>query len=173
VVRFFSFGKLLRREGFWASIILLGLLELTFFPFTLGNKTFLESARDVSSVLPQGAWGGPPGGPTFTRVLDPGPGAWVSEPLLELIRRNYTEERILPFWNPYQAYGSPLAADMQSQTFYPLTVAVFLHHTLRSYNFYILLRLFVAGICAYLYIRLFVSFIPALAAGVTCPLKLT
>jgi hypothetical protein len=160
-------SHLLRRETFWASVILLGLLEFTFFPFTLGNKTFLESARDVSSILPNGAWAGPPGGATFTRVLDPGAGAWVSEPLLELIRRDYVDEKTLPLWNPYAAYGSPLAADMQSQPFYPLTIAIAFHHTLRAYNFYILLRLFLAGICSYLYIRLFVSFVPALAAGVT------
>ncbi|MBV9767230.1 MAG: YfhO family protein [Acidobacteriaceae bacterium] len=103
----------------------------------------------------------------FPKALDTGAPAWVSEPLFKLIRTDYLEERTLPLWNPYQAYGVPLAGDMQSQSFYPLTIALSSCISPRTYNWFILLRLFIAGICAYFYLRIFVSFVAALAGGVT------
>ncbi len=158
---------LLNREGVRAALILILLLHVCFFPCIWGNRTLLESARDQPSVLPQGAWAGKALAMPFPKMLDSGAAAWVPEPLLELIRTDYLRERTLPLWNPYQGFGAPLAADMQSQPFYPLTVALSFWLTPRTYNWYILLRLFIAGICGYLYLRFFVSFIAALAGGVT------
>ncbi len=157
----------MNREGARAALILLALLVLCFLPFVFGNKTLLESARQASSIMPYGAWKGKIVSSTFATTKDPGGPAWEAEPLLELTRNEYLQEKTLPFWNPYQAYGTPLAANMQSQVFYPLTVALSLWHTPRVRNWYLLSRLFLAGVCAYFYIRLFVSFLPALAAGVT------
>jgi membrane protein YfhO len=155
------------RERVLAAAILLGLLHLCFFSCIWGNKTFLESARDQPSIMPQGAWAGKPVRIAFPKMLDTGAPAWVPEPLLKLIGNDYATERTLPLWNPYQAYGTPLAANMQSQPFYPLTLALSLHPTPRTYNWFILARLFLAGLFAYLFIRFFVSFVPALASAVT------
>jgi Bacterial membrane protein YfhO len=156
----------MKREEVWAAAILITVLHLCFFSCIWGNKTFLESSRDQPSIMPQGAWAGKPLAMPFAKMLD-NAAAWHTEPLLALIAKDYVNERSLPLWNPYQAYGSPLAADMQSQPFYPLSIALSLHLTPRTYSWFVLLRLFLAGFCAYLYIRLFVSFIPALGAGVT------
>src|SRR5690242_6315897 len=157
----------INREDIRAALILLILLVLCFLPFVFGNKTLLESARGASSIMPNGAWSGKTAPTAFARTKDPGGAAWLAEPLLELTRKEYVEEKVLPLWNPYQAYGTPLAANMQSQVFYPPTVALSLWRTPRIHNWYFLFRLFVAGICAYFYMRLFVSFVPALAAGIT------
>src|SRR5579875_1593837 len=59
---------------------------------------------------------------------------------------------------------------MQSQPFYPLTLALLVHVTPKTYSWFILSRLFVAGICAYLYLRLFLSFYSAMAGGITTTL---
>ena len=150
-----------------AALILLALLVVCFLPFVAGNKTFLESSREVPSVMPYGSWAGAKVPMMYLRTHDAAAPAFCAEPWLELIKKEYIDDKTLPVWNPYQAFGTPLAANMQSQVFNPVTVAFALIHTPRTYNWYILLRLFVAGFFAYLYIRFFVSFMPALAAGVT------
>jgi hypothetical protein len=163
----FSTGRFLNRDGVKAAAILLVLLVFCFWPFVIGNKTMLESARQAASIMPNGSWAGESVPNAFARTKDPGAPAWEVEPLLELTRKEYVEEKVLPVWNPYQAFGTPLAANMQSQAYYPLTIALSLSHGPRTRNWYILLRLFLAGICAFLYMRLFVSFAPALASGIT------
>ena len=166
----YVYGKLWqlgRSESCRAALILFGLLNLCFFPFLWGDKTFLESARGQPAVLPQGAWVGPPLAVPFPKMLDSGAAAWQPEAWLGLIRSEYLEEHTAPLWNPYQAYGTPLAANMQSQPFYPLTMALILRLNPHTYNWFILLRLFIAGIGAYLYIRFFVSFLPAVGGGIT------
>jgi hypothetical protein len=55
---------------------------------------------------------------------------------------------------------------MQSQPFYPLTIAVSVHPTPQTYNWYILLRLLTAGICLYFYLRLFLSFLPSIGGSI-------
>ncbi len=55
---------------------------------------------------------------------------------------------------------------MLSQPFFPLTAALALVLNPKTYSWYVLLRLFLAGFCAYLYLKLFVSDVAALAGGI-------
>ena len=117
--------------------------------------------------MPNGAWAGKPVPTLYYRTHDPASPGWCVEPWLQLLKKEYVDDRTLPVWNPYQGFGAPLAANMQSQAFSPVTVVLALVHSPRTYNWYILCRLFVAGFFAYLYARLFVSFVPAIAAGIS------
>jgi hypothetical protein len=158
-----------RNEHVRAAGVLLFLLHACFYPCIWGKKTLLESARAAPSILWQGSWAGKPGPVNhWNKVADPGAPAWQNEPWYALMHDQWLREGTLPLWNPYQAYGVPLAANMQSQPFYPLTFALALHPTPLTYNFYILLRLFLAGFGCYLYARLFLSFTPSLASGIAC-----
>jgi hypothetical protein len=159
-----------KKESIQAALVLIALLHICFFPCLWGKKTLLESARAAPSIVQRGAWAGNPELSTIrsNKVSDPGAPAWQNEPWLALIHHQYLDEKALPLWNPYQAYGVPLAANMQSQPFYPLTVALALHPTPRTYNWYVLSRLFIAGFFMFLYLRLLVSFYPALAGGIAC-----
>src|SRR6266700_901371 len=159
--------KMVRTETFRAVAILIGVLHISFLPCIWGNRTLLASAQDAPSIMPSGAWAGPPSGLLFSRTLDNGGGAFVGEPGLPLLHYQYFHERVAPLWNPYQGFGVPLAADQQSQPFYPLTLALLVHVTPRTYNWFLVSRLFLAGICGYLYLRFFVSFWPAIAGGVS------
>ncbi|HEY3936165.1 MAG TPA: YfhO family protein [Bryobacteraceae bacterium] len=162
----FGIKKLLAQESCRAALIFAAILHLCFFPCLWGNRTLLASVRDAPSILPNGAWAGKPDANRFPKTLDEGGPAFITEPLFALARSEYLQEKSFPLWNPYQGYGVPLAANMQSQPFYPLSIALSFCLTPRTYNWYILLRLFAAGMCMFLYLRLFVSFIPALAGGV-------
>ncbi len=164
--------RTIAHDTFRAALILLLVLNIEFFPFIWGKKTFLESAQFCASVLPKGAWAGKPVDVLrYGKTLDPAAAAWFMEPSMAITGSQYLQNKTLPLWNPYQAFGTPYAADMQSQPFYPLAILFSLHLTPRTYNLFILCRLFVAGVFAYLYLRLFVSFTPALASGIAAMLS--
>jgi len=163
-----SFAQLFRSESFRAALFLILLLNVDFFPCIWGDRTLLQSAQNVSSILPSGAWASKRAeqAPYFFTTLDPASAAWVTEPALPVIRTQYLTQRTVPLWNPYQGFGQPFAADMQSQPFQPLFILLSLFTTPTTYDIFLLLRLFVTGFFSYLYLRLFVSFLPALATGV-------
>ncbi len=161
----------MRSESFRAAAILLGILNICFLPCIWGNKTLLESAQSSPSVMPTGAWAGPAVAVKFAKTLDTGAGGFFGEPNLPLLRYQYLHEKVAPLWDPYQGYGRPLAANQQSQPFYPLTLALLLHITPKTYNWFLLSRLFLAGIASYFYLRFFVSFWPGIAGGVMAMLS--
>lgn len=158
-------GWLAQRQALSAAGLLVLALHLCFFPFIWGNRTLLAGSRGLPSVMPGGALYGGSEGPAFYRGNDMGASAWVMEPFGPLVRHQYLTERKLPLWNPYQAYGMPLAANMQSQPFYPLYTLFALNPGPRTYNLFILCRLLIAGLGAYLYLKMFLPFAPSLAGG--------
>jgi hypothetical protein len=157
-----------KREAALAVLFLGLLLSIIFFPALWGDKTLLNSSWDVPSIMPSGAYHpGPPPPLRIARTLDAGAPAWQIEPWLKIISVQYWKEHELPLWNPYAAYGTPLAAAMQPQPFYPLTVLLSLYPSPRTYDFFIVARLFAAGILMFLFARLFLGLTSALFAGIT------
>jgi hypothetical protein len=159
--------KITHSESFRATALLFIILNLCFLPVLWGNKTLLDSAQEASSVMPDGAWAGTPSALKFPKTLDAGAGGFFAQPSFPLLRYLYFHERVAPLWDPYQAYGRPLAANQQSQPFYPLTLALLLHISPGAYDWFLVLRLLVAGIGCYFYLRFFISFWPAITGGIT------
>jgi hypothetical protein len=162
---------LAKRQTLSAALLLVLALHLCFFPFIWGDQTLLAGSRGVTSVMPGGAFYGGSRGPSIYRGNDMGASAWMTEADAPLVRHQYLNEKNAPLWNPYQAYGAPLAANMQSQPFNPLYILFTLHPGPRTYNLFILCRFLIAGLCAYLYLRLFLPFAPSLAGGLVCMLS--
>lgn len=158
-------AKLLRSESTLAAAILIIILNIVFFPCVWGNKTMLESARLWPSIMPTGAWAEKTEPITWGKTADGAAAAWFFEPSLAVTAHDYWTGT-LPLWNPYQGYGQPFAADMQAQPFFPLTILIASHVTERTYDLYLLTRLLIAGFFTYLFLRLFVDFLPALAGGI-------
>jgi len=164
-------GRLAKRQTLYATLLLILALHVCFFPFIWGNKTLLAASRGVSSILPNGAFYGGKQGPAMARGNDKVAPAWLPEPEAVLIRHQYLVEKHLPLWNPYQSYGAPLAANMQSQSFYPIFLLFAMDPGPRTYNFFVLARFLVTGLCTYLYLRLFLPFVPSIAGGIACMLS--
>ncbi len=125
----------------------------------------------MASVLPRGAWAGEIRALKYHRTSGrSGSPPGDSEPLAAVVGDQYRNEKNWPLWNPYQAYGAPLAADMQSQPFNPLFALFSIHPTPWTYNFFVLTRLFIAGFFAYLYLRFFtgLTFRPLPAESRAC-----
>src|SRR5262249_11788774 len=109
----------------------------------------------------------PDGAPDLLpRELDPGAPAWTLEPWLALEHHIALDEHRLPFWDPHDGYGQPLAAAMQSQPFYPLTTSLALAPSPRAVAWGIVARLFVAGWFAALFLLLFTSRFAALVGAI-------
>lgn len=156
----------LKTEGCRAALILILILNILFFPCIWGQKSMLDSAQLCPSIVPTGSWSGKRVLMGWSKTLDGAAAAWFFEPSLAVIGDEYLKDRAIPLWNPYQAYGAPFAANMQSQPFYPLAILLSVHLTPFTYSLFLLLRLFIAGIFAYFYLRLFVSFVPAMAGAI-------
>ena len=101
------------------------------------------------------------------RTTDPGAPAWTIEPWFKLISEQYWGEFSLPLWNPYNAFGMPLAAAAQPQPFFPLATLLSLHVTAWTYSLFILARLLLGGMLAYFFARQFLAFPPALFAAIS------
>jgi hypothetical protein len=163
---------LAKRQTLSAILLLVLVLHLCFFPFIWGNKTLLAGSRGITaSILPNGAFYGGSQGPAISRGNDMGAAGWLPDPDAALVHHQYFREKHLPLWNPYISYGTPLAANMQSQPFYPLFDLFALDPGPRLYNFFILARFLLLGLCTYLYLRLFLPFVPSIAGGIACMLS--
>ncbi len=58
-----------------------------------------------------------------------------------------------PLWNPYNSFGAPFFADIQTCVFYPMTFVLYLPNYLWAFNFYILLHLAMCGFFTCLWMR--------------------
>ena len=92
-------------EGFRAIAVLIGVLHVAFFPSIWGDRTLLASSKDAPSIMPTGAWAGPPSPFIISRSVDAAAGGAKGEPNLSLLRYQCLHERVVPLWDPYQAYG--------------------------------------------------------------------
>jgi len=156
-----------KRDCAKALLILTVILNSLFLPCLWGGKTLLMSAQGVASIVATGAYGSRPVEHGSPVTPDAGAPAWFSEPAFQIVADQYWREHSLPVWNPYAAYGTPLAAAMQPAPFYPLTVLLSTHLSPRTYDLFVVARLLIAGLLAFLFARLFIAFLPALFSGVT------
>src|SRR3954463_10058353 len=159
-----------KRDWLPAAAGLTLLLVLAFAPVVFGQRHLMLSGWDVSSITNIGAYDPVPRPMGVTRVPrspDPGAPAWTIEPWFKLISHQYWDEFILPLWNPYNAFGTPLAATAQAQPFFPLTVFVSRHLTPWMFSLFIIARLLIGGMLAYLFARRFLGFLPSLVAAIS------
>lgn len=156
--------NLFKHEPAKISAILAGLLLLLFFPFLTGQETLLSSSQEVQSIYPYGAVGAE--GAHAQKVIDAGTSGWFVEPMWPIEQHEYFSEHNFPLWNPYMSYGTPIAADMETQPFYPLTLPMVVAPNAVTYSWWVVARYFLAGLFAFLFLRFFVPFSAATAGSV-------
>ncbi len=149
--------KLIQSETLLAALVLLVLLNLLFFPVIWGGKTLIHSAGDAASIMPYGAYEQNKEYKQSRRSNDDGAPAWFSEPSYALLHDCYLTRSIAPLWNPFNGYGVPLLANMQSQPFNPLILIACLQPSPRSDDLFVLARLLLTGILTNLYLRRFIG----------------
>src|SRR6266850_7345996 len=127
-----------RTKAALASLCLLVLLLIAFAPAVFGGKTLLLASWDTASIMSSGAYDQGVRPPLrLARTPDPGAPAWQTEAWFSIIADQFWSEFNWPLWNPYNAYGTPLAASGQPQPFFPLATLLSLHLTAWTYNLFI------------------------------------
>src|ERR1035437_6978133 len=153
------------RSALLGAAILFLLINAVFAPFLWGDRSMMSASAETASIFGTGAAPQAALRPITVKVLDPGAAGWQTEPEFVL------EHRLLshgspPLWNPYNGFGQPLAANMLSQPYYPLAWIVEAHPSVRAYNWYVALRLWVAALFTFLFLRYYTGFWAGLGGGV-------
>ena len=146
------------------AVMLFAIVTAAFGPFAYGDRSLMSSAAEAPSLY---LGGGKPDGSiqAYNKLIDPGAAAWQTEPEFWLEHNEIADEHVAPLWNPYSAYGTPLAANMLSQPYFPLTWLIVAHPTARAYNWFIILRFYFGALFMFLFLRNFVGFAGALAGA--------
>ncbi len=135
-----------------ALVLLLPLVH--FAPVVLGTRTLLP-ADNLLAIEPwrsaAGQFSGAGGaGVPHNKLLD------------DLILENYPWKKFileslqvgeLPLWNPYQFAGAPFLAAGQHSALYPFSLIFYLIPLPRAYGLFTLSQFFLAGLMAYLFLR--------------------
>ncbi|MBI4832837.1 MAG: YfhO family protein [Candidatus Lindowbacteria bacterium] len=141
------------RRGLAIIVLVLAVaLCFEFWNVVFDGYTLTTSAL-MYGTTPQGPYGYP--GNLATNgypVQDCGASAWVEVPLTQLARQVALSGH-LPLWNPHNAAGMPLAADMVTAPFFPLKLLFLLDTSAAMWDFYLLARLLLAGIFTALFLR--------------------
>lgn len=145
--------------------ILLVLICATFAPFIFGDLTLQGSAAETPSLFATGSRYPTPVARQSFRVLDAGAPAWQTEPDFAFEHNIIGSENTLPLWNPYSAYGMPMAAGMDSQPYYPLAWIPIVADNAKGWNLFVVLRLYVGGVFLFLFLRQFVPLLPSLVGA--------
>src|SRR3989304_4224149 len=139
-----------RRERLAAALLYALVLSLLYFPVVFLGRTLVPSLYYPYGVtdrnLEETGWTGE------TRLdLDLGTPAYYEFPINRLVGQMYRQGQ-LPLWNPYQAAGTPLAAQYSTRAFFPYQVLEDISPPW-SWDYFILGRLWIAGFFTYLFLR--------------------
>ncbi|GAB4310721.1 MAG: hypothetical protein Kow0059_00300 [Candidatus Sumerlaeia bacterium] len=137
------------------AALLAVLLALVFHDVLFLGRTFQTAASEgVASIVGDMPWGYP-GSRILNQdipVQDPASSAY-NEELLPFAVHAAVRAGCLPLWNPWVACGTPLAAHPIASVYYPLAWITHLWPGSWSWDFFLLLRLWIAGLFTYLFLR--------------------
>jgi hypothetical protein len=160
-----------RRQHFWAAAILAGIFCLGFSDIVFFGRTLLASNMQ-SGTMPRGVHGYTGGAYGYTgRRIESYPiidyvSAWTYEPYVKVLRDDMVHHW-LPLWDPYVGSGAPLLANMAPAALSPMRL-ILASVDRPAWDFYLLLRLFVAAFFTYLFAReVGIGFTGSLVAGIT------
>lgn len=127
-------GVFKKHELFGIIILCCLVLIINFYPVIFKGKTLVSNPGSVY-------------------VTDGGGPYWEIEPFIYLNHYFYFVIKTIPLWNPYNDTGFPLAAMVNCGSFSPIPFLSSISTSHIWMNFFMLFRLFIAGIFMYLFLR--------------------
>ncbi len=140
--------KRTRKIGYPA--VLLALLAVFFSDIIFSGRTLSTSAL-LPGATPTGPYGFGGYAPERPFSYDVGGSGWVNEPAPYLIEK-LLREGGFPLWNPREGLGMPLTGDLNKEIFNPLKVLLNISPSPLHQDLYYLLRLFLMGLFAFLFL---------------------
>jgi hypothetical protein len=153
------------REHSKAFLLYIALIALLYAPVFFGAKTLLPTVVQPGGVTDGSPYGYTERVPVNTFNVDMATPAYYEFPINRTVGSIYAAGE-LPLWNPYQAAGTPLAADFSTRAFFPYQILEDIS-PVGAWDLFLLMRLLVAGLFTYLFLASAgLSFIPAFIGGV-------
>jgi hypothetical protein len=143
----------LERSRLIGVVVLLGAILAVFYaPVVFGGKSLQSPLYTISPVLPGGPWNYGGRRPNNTFDVDMATPAFYEWPLDRYIGRRLRSGE-LPLWNPHQGAGLPIIANYSTRAFFPFQALLDVS-PLGLWDFFFLLRLWIAGIFTYCFLSL-------------------
>lgn len=146
-----------RKDAVIALSLYAVLISIIYSPVVFARKSQIPSLYQPHGVMAQGAYKQKGRVPQNTFNADIATGAYYEFPVNKLVGDMYKNGE-LPLWNPYQASGTPLAAQYSTRAFFPYQILEDIS-PVAAWDFFLLGRLLMAGFFTYLFLR---------AAGLGC-----
>ena len=136
---------------FLVCLVLFVLILAFFNDVFFGGKT-LKGSVTIAQALNTGPYGQENNRLSYIPYIANDP-AVLEEPYLEF-KKNTILRGIFPFWNPHQACGMPFFANGQPAVLFPLSAILYFISDKYSWDMYIILQIFLAGLFTYYFMRL-------------------
>jgi hypothetical protein len=143
-------GKVIWQHPYFIILILFSLILLFFNDVIFRGKT-LKSSATFPQALNSGPYDLQQVQLKYIPYIDNTP-AVLEEPYLEFKNRSFSDG-IFPLWNPHQACGLPFFANGQPVVLFPLTFLQYLISERYSWDVFIILEIFLAGLFTFLFVR--------------------
>jgi len=148
-----------------ALLIYLSLISAVYAPVVFGGKSLQPALYQPHGLMQGWPYGYEGRKPVNVFNVDLATPAYYEWPVNKMIGDIY-KAGSLPLWNPYQAAGTPLAADYSTKAFFPYQILEDVS-PVWTWDYFMLGRLLVAGFFSCLFLRrVGLSFPPALLGGI-------
>ncbi len=119
-------------------------------PVFFGGKSLVAPLFQPHGTTPDGVYAQQRRTPANTFNVDIGTSAYYEAPVNRLVGQLYLSGQ-LPLWNPYQASGTPLAAQYSTRVFFPYQILEDIS-PVSTWDYFMLGRLVIAGFFTYLFL---------------------
>jgi len=142
--------RLLRREKTTVALLYVVVIVLVFIPVVFLGKTLVPSLYYPYGVVDDDLYRQNSREVENIFNVDLATPAYEIFPTNQAVGNMYRQGQI-PLWNPYQAAGTPLAAQYSTRTFFPYQILEDISPPV-MWDFFILGRLWIAGFFTYLFL---------------------
>jgi hypothetical protein len=139
------------KDAVWAGLLYIVVLMLLYAPVVFLGRSLQAPLATPFGVTDSGAYGYEGRLPVANFGVDIASPAYMEWPLGRL-QGELLREGKLPFWNPYQGGGMPLAAQPDSRAFFPYQIVENMS-PVGAQDFFLLGRLWLAGLFTFLFLR--------------------
>ncbi|TAN60550.1 hypothetical protein EPN18_08290, partial [bacterium] len=144
-------GLIAAREAIIVIFLYAAVMCVMYGPVVFSGKSLMPPLYQPHGIVPEGVYAREGRLPASTFNVDLATPAYYEFPTNKLVGDMY-KNLTIPLWNPYQAGGTPLAAQYSTRAFFPYQIIEDIS-PVGWWDFFMLGRLLFAGFFTYLFLR--------------------
>ncbi|MBE9528698.1 MAG: hypothetical protein IME99_05620, partial [Proteobacteria bacterium] len=141
-----------QRAHICALVLYIAVVAIVYAPILFGGKSLVAPLLVPHGTVAEGVYSQQGRTPVNSFNVDIATPAFYEAPINSLVGDTYRSGH-LPLWNPYQASGTPLAAQYSTRAFFPYQILEDISPAV-TWDFFMLARLVVAGFFSYLFLQM-------------------